>query len=152
MSFISLSNFVRGNLVWNVFRKPYLYKNATKDERICFCCVDSHCTDISFHLKQKEYFSLTYKIVGKGNVENEGNFLRAQFSSQFSSDVDTQCVSPDCVSVNLIPKHSPLIRPSSVLFSDILNRDMIDHWLFSDKCLQHTSPRLTIEHIITRAR
>ena len=74
MSFISLSNFVRGNLVWNVFRKPYLYKNATKDERICFCCVDSHCTDISFHLKQKEYFSLTYKIVGKGNVENEGTF------------------------------------------------------------------------------
>ena len=30
MSSISLYNFVRGNLVGNVFRKPYLYKMQQK--------------------------------------------------------------------------------------------------------------------------
>ena len=61
-------------------------------------------------------------------MENEGTFCghSSTLNICLLSDVDTR-VSSECVNVNLIPKHSPLIRPGSVLFSDILNRDMIDH-------------------------
>ena len=98
-----------------------------------------------FSSETKRVFFLNLQNCWKRKCGEWGYFLRAQFNSQYLSAlcVDTR-VSSERVNVNLIPKHSPLIRPGSVLFSDILNRDMIDHWLFSDKCLQHTSPQLPL--------